>query len=591
MSKVIDFSEEQLAYIGEPLERNVYLRACPGSGKTEVIAAKVSKEARAWPHFPAGIAVLSFSRSATAELVERIAQARRGGRDTFPHLVGTVDSFFLKQIVNPLAHRLTGFAGRDGDFAIRVVDDQAVCFHRTKYKIDHQQVSANRFDWDPTANRFDFRHPVIAKQRALNALKLEKYQLDDLAAAKAAFNACGFATYKDVERLALEILSSDEFDEQVNRVVARYPHIMIDECQDLSAGQIAIFARLAERGVTFHLIGDLEQAIYLFRNCKPEDVAEFVRTLGCKEMLLRRNFRSGQSIVDLHGALVNADRITGQTNYAESTCYLVEYRDCPSEALGIFDELAEGHARSVIVARGHSTLHKLRVGEAPQGAVKVLAAAIATYARGRPGDLHDALSTFAGYLTEECIKQDTLGEDAFCRPAHMESALDWHRFLSDCLSMLVEAGLADQSITWSTWCSLHKKSLANLATVPCPDAACEDVLKALMARQHRAPSGLGTTQVAEVIAPGSPRTTKRRLATIHEVKGETHDLTMLVSSGRQGEQAHWKEWIANPTAEAARFAYVASSRPRHILIWAVKTLKKDERQQLLQLGFHKSLQL
>ena len=133
---MIDLCKEQIAYGEEPLAHNVYLRACPGSGKTEVIAAKVAKEVREWPHFPAGIAVLSFSRSATGELVERIA-SRRGGRANFPHFVGTVDSFFLKQIVNPLAHRLTGYKGRDEDFAIRVVDEQAVCFHRTKYKIAH----------------------------------------------------------------------------------------------------------------------------------------------------------------------------------------------------------------------------------------------------------------------------------------------------------------------------------------------------------------------------------------------------------------------------------------------------------------------
>jgi DNA helicase-2/ATP-dependent DNA helicase PcrA len=587
---MINFSEEQTAYIEEPLGHNVYLRACPGSGKTEVIAAKVAKEVREWSHFPSGIAVLSFSRSATGELVERIALARRGGRRLFPHFVGTVDSFFLKQIGNPLAYQLTGYKGHDGDLALRIVDAQAVCFNRTKYKIGHEHVPANRFDWNPTAGRFVFQHSVLARQRTMNALKLEQYQLDDLAAAKAAFNANGFATYKDVERLSFEILSSDRFNEYVDRLVTRYPHIIIDECQDLSPDQIAIFALLAGKGVTFHLIGDLEQAIYQFRNCKPENISEFVRILGCKEMLLRRNFRSGQGIVNLHGALVKADKIIGQANYVETTCYLLEYRDCPSEALGIFDELSAGHARSVIVARGHSTLQRMRVGEAAQGAVQVLAAAIATYARERPGDLHDALSTFAGYLAEECIKQDTLGEDAFCRPADMESALDWNRFLAGCLSAFVVADLARQSITWSAWCALHKRALASLVTVPCPNIECEAVLKALMTRQHRAPSGLSAALVAEVIAPGSPRSAKRRLATIHEVKGETHDLTMLVSSSRQGEQAHWKEWVANHTSEAARFAYVASSRPRHILIWAVKTLKKDEREALMLLGFQKSLQ-
>nr|WP_315485341.1 ATP-dependent helicase [uncultured Undibacterium sp.] len=587
----MDFSEDQIAYIEEPLTNNVYLRACPGSGKTEVIAAKVAKEARGWSHFPAGIAVLSFSRSATHELEERITRARRGSRSTFPHFVGTVDSFFLKKIVNQLAHRLTSYKGLDGDFSIRLMDEYAVCFHRTKYKICHERVSANRFDWDPAASRFVFRHPVLARQRELNSLSLEQYQIDDLIEAKAAFNANGFATYKDVEQFALEILSNDKFDEYVRRLVARYPHIMIDECQDLSKDQIKIFDRLASKGVSFHLIGDLEQAIYLFRNCNPIDVANFVRKIGCKDLLLQQNFRSGQNIVDLHGALIRSDKVKGQTDYAETTCYLVEYRDCPSEALGIFDELAASHDRSVIVARGYSTLHKMRVGEVARGTVQMLAAAIANFVRSRPGDLYNALSAFSQYLAEECIQQNTKGREAFWRPEEMQSAFEWHRFLSDCLSVFVKEGLAKQSITWSAWCALHKKALSRLETISSPNPDCKKILKALIARQHRTPSGLGSTLVEAVVSSQDPCIEKRRLATIHEVKGETHDLTMLVSSSRQGEQAHWKEWLGSPTSEGARFAYVASSRPRHILIWAVKTLKKEEREALMSLGFQKSLQL
>ena len=47
----------------------------------------------------------------------------------------------------------------------------------------------------------------------------------------------------------------------------------------------------------------------------------------------------------------------------------------------------------------------------------------------------------------------------------------------------------------------------------------------------------------------------------------------------------WKEWLADPASEGARFAYVASSRPRHMLIWAVKKLKADEKETLTGLGF------
>lgn len=582
---MIEFSRQQLDYIAAPLAGNIYLRACPGSGKTEVIAAKIAKEIRAWSRFPAGIAVLSFSRSATAELEERVASALCGSRGGFPHFIGTVDSFLLKQIVTPCAHRLTGYQGRDGDYTIRVVDEHAVIYQRTKYAIEREHIPANRFDWDRKANRYVFRHPVQAKQRVLNALRLDGWQVRDLALTKAAFIAKGFATYKDIERLAHEILNSEECAPYVECLVRRFPHIVIDECQDLSADQIAIFAALAIKGVTFHLVGDLNQAIYGFRNCRPDDVLAFINALGCTPMSLSENFRSGQTIVDLHGMLVRADKSDGRKNFAQVTCLLWEYRHCPSELLPEFDQLAKAHTRSVIVARGHGTLNRMRLGEPGESAVETLAGAIATFARNRKGDLYAGLAMFAEYLSEQCIAADTHGHDEFFRPVDLESHEAWHRFLSECLAVLIAGGLADQAGTWTAWCSKLKLVLKRLVDVQAPNPTCKLVLKNLSERNHRAPKGKSKDQVAMAIPADSPKTVVRRLATIHEVKGQTHDLTMLVSSTKSGEDSHWKEWLEDPQTEAARFAYVASSRPKNILIWAVKSISPADRHRLMALGF------
>lgn len=43
--------------------------------------------------------------------------------------------------------------------------------------------------------------------------------------------------------------------------------------------------------------------------------------------------------------------------------------------------------------------------------------------------------------------------------------------------------------------------------------------------------------------------------------------------------------MVDPASEAARFAYVASSRSKHLLIWAVKKLKKDESKVVSSLDF------
>lgn len=108
----------------------------------------------------------------------------------------------------------------------------------------------------------------------------------------------------------------------------------------------------------------------------------------------------------------------------------------------------------------------------------------------------------------------------------------------------------------------------------------------------RARAGQGKTLISERLAGVRDAAAQRdclRFETIHGVKGETHDVTVVVSSQRPGvHQSHWKDWLRDRTSEAARFAYVASSRPKHVLIWAVKKLKAEDRLVLEGLGFELS---
>ncbi|WP_279452759.1 UvrD-helicase domain-containing protein [Aeromonas dhakensis] len=61
-----------------------FLEACPGSGKTEVVSAKVAKEISSWDKYPGGIAILSFTNSATDELTHRISTHLLQAKVMFP---------------------------------------------------------------------------------------------------------------------------------------------------------------------------------------------------------------------------------------------------------------------------------------------------------------------------------------------------------------------------------------------------------------------------------------------------------------------------------------------------------------------------
>ena len=94
-------------------------------------------------------------------------------------------------------------------------------------------------------------------------------------------------------------------------------------------------------------------------------------------------------------------------------------------------------------------------------------------------------------------------------------------------------------------------------------------------------STLGTVQ--------SATKSKIRISTIHNVKGETFDAVLLVSNARKGKGGNWNEWLEDNKHENARFAYVASSRPKYLLAWAIpepkeKDKDKDKR-KIEKLGF------
>ena len=63
-----------------------------------------------------------------------------------------------------------------------------------------------------------------------------------------------------------------------------------------------------------------------------------------------------------------------------------------------------------------------------------------------------------------------------------------------------------------------------------------------------------------------------RSTTIHQAKGKTFEAVMVVSSPTgHGDGGHWRQWLDKTSGggEHARFAYVASSRPVRLLVWAI----------------------
>ena len=580
----VEFTDEQLAYVHSSIEDNIFLEACPGSGKTEIVAAKVAKEIDAWKKHPGGLAALSFANSATDELARRVSKYLPKGQSLFPHFLGTFDSFIYKNIVSPLSTDLTGYVGQNGDASIRIVEPSAQLGYTTKYAYAQRgKVKAHHYSFDLVNDSVVFDTGDAKLNRALNAMALKDWQFNDFIDAKNRMLEGGFATYRDIECLAMEALSEEKYENFVNLLVQRYPLIIVDECQDLSTEQLFILKKFADKGIKLHFVGDLHQAIYGFRDVDPAKVEQFVQENNFSEQQLTRNFRSCQNIVSRCSKLTSRTDIIGNVSWLDSRCIAVQYNDCPTEVTATLEGKCNGYNNSVLVSRGHSILRKFQAAIPEPQNIQKLALAVRFFNPQDMESLNQSLQYFSEFLRYHL--KESYKPNSFNCPESVTSSLSWRRFLYNSLNFLTVNGLINLDVKWPDWTKKAKTLVHSLPEQSFCSDSITNTLAPLTKINFRSPSGSAKAKVNASF--GTTKTTSNlfKKATIHGAKGETHDVTIVISSAKAGSDSHWKSWLQNPNSEAARFAYVASSRPKNLLIWVVKTLKAQERVQLEAIGF------
>jgi len=120
-----------------------------------------------------------------------------------------------------------------------------------------------------------------------------------------------------------------------DRYQQRFVHILVDEFQDTSLSQLEFLRLLSPRFENVTVVGDRKQAIYGWRNARPENF-EDAALLQSFSQALTRNYRSHQAILDVAAVVLRP--LVGKIAAEELS--LVAHRAGPSNA-----------TPSVIVAR------------------------------------------------------------------------------------------------------------------------------------------------------------------------------------------------------------------------------------------------
>lgn len=239
-----DLNGEQVEAITEP--GNVFLTACPGSGKTRALTYKAALELSRLAFDKQRVVAITYTHRAADEIHERIEAL---GVDTTQLWIGTIHSFCLDWILRPYAiyHPALqhGFRVIDAHDSDRRLDD--LC------RASPERVSAFDCGYNYTTAGCQLR--TAGARRAAVLAVLERYW--------AGLEADRQIDFEMILRYAHELVRDVPSISTLLSQMFRF--ILVDEYQDTKEIQYGIIAAIMRAGAgrtNAFVVGDANQAIY-----------------------------------------------------------------------------------------------------------------------------------------------------------------------------------------------------------------------------------------------------------------------------------------------------------------------------------------
>lgn len=261
----INFDKERRDFI--KILSSVDVQACPGSGKTTALVAKLALIAKQLPlDNGRGICVLTHTNIAIDEIKERLGP-EADILFNYPNHFGTIQSFVDKFLAIP------AYVSKYKKRPYRI-DDEGYC-ERIKWKYENNVINyglktwINRsYSYDPIGSlqsfRFDnhdmgvivtrdgeplFKNRGTASEQSILSLKEEILQK-------------GVMCYDDAYALSFAYIR--DFGDKLKKIFGnRFAYVFIDEMQDTDKQQLMLIEELfSDDSIEIQKIGDNNQAIY-----------------------------------------------------------------------------------------------------------------------------------------------------------------------------------------------------------------------------------------------------------------------------------------------------------------------------------------
>ncbi|MEA2497372.1 MAG: ATP-dependent helicase UvrD/PcrA, partial [Thermoleophilaceae bacterium] len=264
---------------------NVVVRAGPGSGKTRTLVARAGYLLEAEVSRFRGVACITYTNAAADEVRHRL---RRLGVITEQRLTcSTLHAFCLNNVLRafapltgawlPAAGQVLDEAGAV-DLLQRCFDDLGIGDLQARYRLATATKIRRAIACHETTDSFDPREIQAARRYEL---RLEAAQAVD---------------FEAMVIRALRVVRSHEGVRDLLR--ARYPHLIVDEYQDLGGVLHQLVLALRDQAdITVSAVGDADQSVFGFTGADPRYIDELASRPDFASVELQVNYRSGQAII------------------------------------------------------------------------------------------------------------------------------------------------------------------------------------------------------------------------------------------------------------------------------------------------------
>ena len=570
------FSEEQRAVIFEDNSMDVI--AGPGTGKTTVLTARIKILLEQVKESGEGICVLTHTNVAVDEIK---ASLRKLGVEEIknPHFIGTIQDFFNSFFAKKAFHLILG------DKKMRVLDDDVF---REKFdkQFEFRKPDFYSDDWNfPNPGNWEIKWDFDNFDQVATMVELRSYNK--------AFNESVSSLFKQgviTNKCCLELAKwyIERYKEILKALISkRFSYLLLDEVQDTSKLQFSlIYSLFDNQNLVIQRFGDPYQAIY---NIWDNDIDLAWEIDHSIEKRISKTSRFSDSIVDVvkNVCIVKYDDFKSSSNYTSFSPYFIVYEDGDDlirKFCLLIDELENENETfkkslksKVIVSAQHKDL-ETSFGERYKRA--------ATKNTNYKNDfdlfssiLLKSLSKYFDNDFEDSLNKDEFRIKAFKIIKELRNDNDEKKI--DELSELLN-GL-----------EIDKEQLQNNYGL------CIEIKELLKSNFSK---GSQTISVQSVYNEGEDIS----IGTIHSVKGETHKATLLMldsefSTGYGDSSTSYsmlkllenylsKNYVELPedkndmekeTEKALKLAYVALSRPTHLVSIGIPTNLIEGNSELL----------